>query len=86
MKVKEYYSDFVLDQKWALQVHVYFIDENDPLVNPIFKYSCFFEYSVPVVQRCKYWENQVNFIKCVGDTITLDVNEYVIKKGVSFDD
>lgn len=80
MKVRDYYRDFVLHQKWGIQVHIYYIDRNDPLLNPTFETSNYYKYSVPIVERCKYFDSNVNFIKCAGDRITLDVNEYIFKE------
>lgn len=75
MKVKDYYSDMVLNQKWAVEVKTVCchnsVDEpfDDVAVST-------YHYSVPFVGRCNYLDYDVQYFRIVNDTIYLYVNDY----------
>lgn len=90
MKVKDYYSDMVLNQKWAIEVETTLIHcgsdyyETDGYGNPVFKSteSCenvsvsTYHYSVPFVGRCRYLDSDVRYFRVVDDTIYLCIKEF----------
>lgn len=75
MKVKDYYSDMVLNQKWAVEVKTVLchtcLDEpfDETTLNT-------YHFSVPFVGKCRYLDFDVQYFRVVNDEIYLRVNEY----------
>lgn len=75
MKVKDYYSDMVLNQKWAIEVTTVLchtcLDESFDEVS-----VSTYHYSVPFIGRCRYLDSEVRYFRVVDDTIYLCVQEF----------
>lgn len=76
MKVKDYYNDMVLNQKWAIEVEEVLVHNSlDSDKNFVESQTNTIHYSVPFKGKCEYLSSEVCYFRIVHDEIVLCIQD-----------